>query len=352
MVKMYFCFYICQKNNMKNIFFLSVIFLMTLFAVSCTSKEFKVEGKFSDAGTQNLRFVYVSGDAIHTQWMPTVDGTFTLIGSSDELTVVYVYSSQMRFITHFAVKNGQTITVEGQLKDNYNVTTKGNKESEEWNAFIVAHASDFKAKNSEKIDQTIAEFIKANPENVVSTLLLTCDYSDIRSEEARKLFESIDEKARPEQLTILYNDLLLRDIEKQKPLTVLNLRNSKDSLETVQSNEAKLSLYYFWKESNSKRDSIVSQLKRLEKNVGKGNIRIIDISIKPDTFGWGRIVARDSVMWKHYVAVGGPVDKTIADLNISAPKYFILTDSTGTQLYRGVNVEEACKEAESTIQNK
>lgn len=185
---------------------------------------------------------------------------------------------------------------------------------------------------------------------MVSTLLLTCDYTDIRSEEAQKLFESIDEKARPEQLTVLYNDLLLREIEKQKPLTVLNLRNSKDSLETVQSNEAKLSLYYFWKESNTKRDSIVSQLKKLEKNAGKENLRIVDISIKPDTFGWGRIVARDSVKWKHYVAVGGPVDKTIADLNISAPKFFILTDSTGTQLYRGMDVEEACKTAESKIQ--
>lgn len=335
---------------MKNFIFLSVLFLMTLFAVSCTSKEFKVEGKFSDAGTQNLRFVYVSNDAIHTQWIPTVDGSFSLIGTSDELTVVYVYSAQMRLITHFAVKNGQTISIEGELKDNFNITTKGNEESEEWNSFIIAHASDFKERNSEKTDKAIAEFIKANPKNVVSTLLLTCDYTDIRSEEAQKLFESIDEKARPEQLTVLYNDLLLREIEKQKPLTVLNLRNSKDSLETVQSNEAKLSLYYFWKESNTKRDSIVSQLKKLEKNAGKENIRIVDISIKPDTFGWGRIVARDSVKWKHYVAVGGPVDKTIADLNISAPKFFILTDSTGTQLYRGMDVEEACKTAESKIQ--
>ena len=99
----------------------------------------------------------------------------------------------MRLITHFAVKNGQTISIEGELKDNFNITTKGNEESEEWNSFIIAHASDFKERNSEKTDKAIAEFIKANPKNVVSTLLLTCDYTDIRSEEAQKLFDRIED---------------------------------------------------------------------------------------------------------------------------------------------------------------
>ena len=43
--------------------------------------------------------------------------------------------------------------------------------------------------------------------------------------------------------------------------------------------------------------------------------------------------------WGHYKAIGGVVDKTIVDLNVKGSPYFIVADSTGTQIYRGTQFE-------------
>lgn len=43
---------------------------------------------------------------------------------------------------------------------------------------------------------------------MVSTLLLTCDYSDISSPNAQALLKKIDKTAKPEQLLSLYSQFL------------------------------------------------------------------------------------------------------------------------------------------------
>ena len=44
--------------------------------------------------------------------------------------------------------------------------------------------------------------------------------------------------------------------------------------------------------------------------------------------------------WGHYKAIGGVVDKTIVDLNVKGSPYFIVADSTGTQIYRGTQFDK------------
>lgn len=68
---------------------------------------------------------------------------------------------------------------------------------------------------------------------MVSTLLLTCDYSDISSPNAQALLKKIDKTAKPEQLLSLYSQFLNSGDLTSKKVASLKLRNDQDSLVIV-----------------------------------------------------------------------------------------------------------------------
>lgn len=63
-----------------------------------------------------MRAIYLSGDTIISAWVPVVDGAFRIEGNAEELTVVSIFSSQMREIVNVAVQNGDEITIDGNIK--------------------------------------------------------------------------------------------------------------------------------------------------------------------------------------------------------------------------------------------
>ena len=94
--------------------FLGMIMLLLLTLLSsCGKSEFTVEGYFDDGITQNLRFVYATPESVTSQWIPAVDGKVKMVGKSNDLTVVYIFNAQSKFLTHLVVKNGETVTFSG-----------------------------------------------------------------------------------------------------------------------------------------------------------------------------------------------------------------------------------------------
>lgn len=324
----------------KSIHYLFAI-LLTLAVAACSEKPFKIDGKLSDGATQNLRAIYLTGDSIHSEWVPAVNGQFSISGQSDSLTVVYIYSSQMKELAHIAVENGDEIQMEGNPAERYALRVKGSELNEEWYGFLNRHAADFAAGNTEKTDKAIAEFVKGNPDNVLSTLLLTCDYSDCTSAEGRKLMEEISENARPRLLTALYDGIATHKTPARKRLTTLSLRGQGDTLRTVKPDKGKVAVLFLWKKRNRDRFTIVKQLKALP----KAYVDVIDICIDADTIGWWNVIRNDSVRWPHYKAPGGPVDRSLEPYDIKGSPFFVVADTAGNELYRGNSADEACRKA-------
>lgn len=330
---------------MKKILYAACLLIIALLTTACGSDNFTIEGQLDDAGTQNLRFVYLSGGKISSQWIPSVGGTFTMQGNSNELTVVYVYSSRMKFLTHVAIKNGETIKLRGKIADNYNIVSEGSETDTQWNTFIRNNAAAFSKKDNTATDKAIESFVKSNPGNVVSTLLLTCDYS---GNNFAALLESIEESAKPEQLTALYTNELQNSTEKEIKITALSLRDDNDSLVVMDTKDKAYNVLYFWYDSKDKRhDEYVSKLKSIKKD-NQSKVSITDIYLNSDTSGWRKTLKKDSTEWKHYRTFAGAVDKSIESLNVKGMNFIIVADSTGNQLYRGQSAEEAAK----AIKNK
>ena len=317
---------------------LSIVALLALLSLAaCGGGAFRISGKLSDAGTQNLRIVYLSGDSIVSQWVPAVGGEFKFDGKVNDLSVVYLYSAQMQLIAHVAVDSGDDISLEGSIADCYNVKVTGSDVNEQWNKFIRDHAADFKAMRADKTDCAIADFVEKNPDNVVSTLLLTCDYTDITGAEAQRLMKKISKQAKPEQLLSLYASFFNGNNLSSKKIDALKLRDGSDSIVLVRTYDHPASVIFFWRANDSGRQSIVGELRSLQKDT---RLQVVDICLDSDTISWRRIIDGDSVRWGHYKAIGGVVDQTVSSLNVKGSPYFIVADSTGTQIYRGKKIDD------------
>ena len=316
--------------------------VMMAVLASCSSGTFTIEGELTDAGTQNLRFVYASEGNITSQWIPAVGGRLPLEGNSKELTVVYVFTAQMKYLTHVAVKNGETIRLSGKISDPWHIKAEGSDINAEWTKFILAHAADFAAGATAKTDKAIEQYIKANPTSVVSTLLLTCDYSQITSDRAQTILESIAEAARPASLLEPFASTIGENAMAMARVQPMSLLDRQDSLVIVDVKKKRLNVLYFW-HSTAEADSARRQTVKGLREMTGGDVAIIDICINPDTLGWARTVRSDSLKATHYKAWQGPVDKGLLPLNIKGENFIIGADSTGRQLYRGTSTDEARK---------
>lgn len=326
-------------GTMRKTIYLLFAVIAAAVCTACGNSAFSIEGKLTDAGTQNLRIVYQAGDSIVSQWVPAVNGEFKVDGKASDLSVVYLYSAQMQLIAHLAVEGSDHIKIEGSIADRYNLKVTGSDINEQWNDFIRAHAADFKAMRNDRTDKAIADYIDKNPKNVVSTLLLTCDYSDISSPNAQALLKKIDKAAKPEQLLSLYSQFLNSGDLTSKKVASLKLRNDQDSLVIVRTYDHPATILFFWRNEDSDRQTTVNSLKTLCRG---SRLQMVDICLDSDTLDWRRTIDGDSVKWGHYKAIGGVVDKTIVDLNVKGSPYFIVADSTGTQIYRGTQFDKLC----------
>lgn len=321
-----------MKKSISAIF--ALVALLTLAA--CGSGAFRISGKLSDAGTQNLRIVYLSGDTIVSQWVPAVGGEFEFDGKVNDLSVAYLYSSQMQLIAHIAVEGGDKISLDGSIADCYKIKVTGSDVNDQWNTFIRSHAADFKAMRGDKTDRAIADFVNKNPDNVVSTLLLTCDYTDLTGAEAQRLMKKISKSAKPEQLLSLYAAFFNGTDLSAKKIDALKLRDGRDSIVLVRTYDHPASVIFFWRGNDSGRQTIVGELRKLQNG---SRLQVVDICLDSDTISWRRTIDGDSARWGHYKAIGGVVDQTISSLNVKGSPYFIVADSTGSQIYRGNKID-------------
>lgn len=149
--------------TMRKTIYLLFAVIAAAVCTACGNSAFSIEGKLTDAGTQNLRIVYQAGDSIVSQWVPAVNGEFKVDGKASDLSVVYLYSAQMQLIAHLAVEGSDHIKIEGSIADRYNLKVTGSDINEQWNDFIRAHAADFKAMRNDRTDKAIADYIDKNP---------------------------------------------------------------------------------------------------------------------------------------------------------------------------------------------
>lgn len=328
-----------------------LVSLLALQLTGCGNSHFTIKGDFSDGGTQNVRIVYVDGDRIASEWITLIDNKFTFEGSAESPTILYIFNQQRKIIAHALVKNGDKISISGEIKKNYRTKVSGTDLNEEWNNFINEFSDLLETHRYRRFDEIIDSFIDCNPDNIVSTLLLLNDYSDLTDDEkVKEKLSKISSKAQPNYVMNNYYVIQTMNIEqKRQKVMTMPLYSSRDSIENFSPYKHTMSLIYFWNTEDNSRKTDVRELKSIEKTHRADNFAIIDINLDTDTIKWKRTVRRDSITWPRYWAVGGVMNRQLSFLQLSETPYYIVVDSTGTQSYSGQSLPEAIATVERKI---
>ena len=116
-----------------------------------------------------------------------------------------------------------------------------------------------------------------------------------------------------------------------------------DTVTTFSPRKHRLSLLVFSDENSGRADSIVPALRRLRKAHTDKALGIIDISLDTDTLAWQSSTRNDTATWDAAWGTGGIASAALRPLAIPRLPYFIVTDSVGSQIYRGASISQALK---------
>jgi len=352
--------------------FLRFMAFMALFALAACSESdsFSVEGKLSDGSTINMRAIYYDGDKLQNAIFPTDKGKFSFRAPVSKGTVVELLTNDYRLLGRFYAAPGDELSVTVNPKSPYRISVSGNDVAVRWSNFLNENAKVFDSKNPADINALVEKYVKAHPDDLVSTLLVITSYdAAVNPKGAEKLLAAIKSEARPEYLVSGFTLSLARvgsEASKQR-VVPFSFIDAADSLAYFNPARQKRALLIFTNDVTGRPDSIRDAMHRLaSRNSDPHSLRVLDFSLDYDTISWHRQLREDSLIVRvkntgspyerpplprtsdgdilvHGWAAGSVAATAVERLGIPSLPFFIVVDSTGTQLYRGSEISPALK---------
>lgn len=336
-----------QQRMHKTILIALITLLATVISGCSGPDSFEVKGHVKGDATINLRALYYVDGALQSSIFPADRGSFAFKGRAPEGAVVEILDNDYRLLGRFYAENGDEIDVTIDPKSPAAMKVeKGNEAAIRWAQWLNANAKILDGRNSKAINALVAKYVKAHPQDIVSTLIVTTVYdASADPEGASKLLSSIAPEARPTALTDAFATLLTyADTSAGKRrVSPLTLMAQGDTVTTFSPRKHRLSLLVFSDENSGRADSIVPALRRLRKAHTDKALGIIDISLDTDTLAWQSSTRNDTATWDAAWGTGGIASAALRPLAIPRLPYFIVTDSVGSQIYRGASISQALK---------
>lgn len=325
--------------------------LFSAILFGCSGPDsFEVKGHINGDVTINLRALYYVDGALQSSIFPADRGSFSFKGRAPEGAVVEILDNDYRLLGRFYAINGDEIYVTIDPKSSASLkVNEGSDVAVRWAQWLNANAKTLDSRNSKAINALAAKYVKAHPQDIVSTLIVTTIYdASVDPEGASKLLSSIASEARPAALTEALATLLTyADTNAGKRrVSPLTLMVQGDTVTTFSPRKHRLNLLAFSDENSGRADSIVPALRRLRNAHTEKALGIIDISLDADTLAWLSSTRNDTATWDAAWGAGGIASAALRPLAIPRLPYFIVTDSVGSQIYRGASISQALKKIE------
>ena len=322
-----------------------ITFFLLLLAIlcSCSNDSFKIEGNLANLERSVVRVAFM-GDSGLVDETVNADkkGHFMFKGSAAQPTFVSVLTYNGNPIAMAVAANGDHIKVKGDASKAMEVAVKGNRLNEDWQLFRKEHKAFYTDPNPSRLDAAIEKYVKENPADMLSTVLLIADYNNYDDlSKVDKMLKGIDAKARPESLTQAFRGLGKKGHNLPRLLTLNLWKHGERGFEEIKLAEG-TTILSLWASPQKNRENLRAKIQEMKENDGD-NIRVIDILAESDTMGWHKTIAGEK--WAHYWAPGGPLEQGIQLLGINSLPWFAVIDNTGLVVYSGSNFDEAKKNA-------
>lgn len=335
----------------SNIRFILIFSLLFLF--SCGNKEFVLEFELSEDINENFNATYYSADkqgGITVQAVASImKGKCVLTGMTKSPTIIYLYARKFEYPLVIYVSKGEKIKITGDNPDPLMWTVEGNAINKDLSSWRTNHKEEFSKRDSESIDEAIANYIENNEKNPASLIILLSYFNRKEKEgEYVRLFSMLKEKSGNEKLLKVLAISSQVDSEEYEPGRMLSLilRSNKGGNDTIRNNGKQPVLLCFWNKDSSSRRTMVDSLKNLLLEYPDSVNRVIaDICFDIDSVGWKNEIRRDSLrgvyrMW----APMGNNDPELRLLKVPRLPFYIVFDKEGKQIFRGNELTGALQE--------
>ena len=321
---------------MKTLQYLALLLSLTMAMASCSGDSFKIDGKLANFDSGMVRVIFPTDSGMVDEWV-NVDnkGKFSYQGAVADPVIVSLLDSRSHLLVMLVATSGDHIKVKGDAAQPKTIKIKGSKVNEDWQLFRDEHAAFYTDPNPSRLDAAIEKYVRENPTDMLSTVLLVSDYSDYSDRaKVNKMLKSIDAKARPESLATALGGASEWSAKQVLPrLTTLNLVKHGGGFEEIKLTD-RVSLLFFWANPQTQRDVINRQLDAVDDAV-----HVVDVLTESDSLKWHKTIAGEDRA--HYWAPGGPLEQGIQLLHISSLPWYAVTDSTGLVTYSGPDLKAA-----------
>lgn len=306
----------------------------------CThSDRFVLQATIDGIGAQGVTLTfYADGKVNRLELIPDEKGMVRFVSTAAEPTVAELsLTATGEVLALVPVENGHKIKVSLPLASPLDITVSGYKPAEEMAGFIRNNATVIRNSDFNALNAAIKEFVITNPSSIASTCLMTTRFElEGNTQLADSLINLIDPGARPANIIENFNAVMTfraKDSLKQ-PVRAMNLSGVRDSLYAYTPSGQGISLLAFTGSNTSGRDSITRVLGKIAAQYPAKKVRVVEISLNPDSSRWRRQTRGDSARWDHAWVAGSGAALPIEQLHVTRTPFFIVSDSMGRQLYR------------------
>lgn len=313
------------------------------------SDTFRVKGSVEDGASINIRFIYIADGAVRSGLTASVDGKFEFEGSAASPAYVEVYDNDYRLLGRFIAVNGDDISLNLNRKNRYLTKVGGGNLNRELTEFYNANADSLLFGTVNTRNNLVSDYVAEHPASALSLILLSTDFDASRDKDAL-LCDSLISTFDPDVFEFDIVGTTSRLAERvansstREPVQALIYKVRGNRNETFVPSRQKYSVISISDASHS-RDSVRRALKHLARHQKDGRFAILDLSADTDTTIWVRSIANDSATWKQGWAAGSISGIALNRLGIPSIPYFILIDSTGSQVWRGPSYSEVVSRA-------
>ena len=323
---------------------LAAIALVSLLMTACgNSDSFSITGEIEGLGTRNLRFYYHDGNSVKVGLASALDSKFRFEGHSKHPAVITITTGQRNVLGTVVAGNGDDISLTLSARDPFVMKADGNRTTKELAEFITVNSQVLASGNSQKINETVENYIKQFPKRKSATVAMLTFY-DAGDDPARadSILQSIDSEARPNNFIAGYRDQIRRVIASRESSTIepVTLYCEKDSLTTIKPSQNRFTLFTFVKGTEALNDSITAQLKKIEKNKG---VKIVNVFLDSDTSKWKNSIRNSDVPGLNTWVTGSTASPRISQFGLRTIPAFAVVDSTSTLLYNGPSLSKAAR---------
>ena len=326
-------------------------YLFAFFLLSCGPDKgtFRMEGEFKgfnqgefyvyspDGGIRKLDTIGVKGGRF-TYQVP-IDSTATFV-------LVFPNYSEIPVLG----ASGATVEIEGDASHLKEIEVKGTKENEQMTAFRLKVSE---MTPPETIKEA-ASFIKEQPTSLASIYLLNKYFIQTPTADYKQAYELVQaiQKAKPESKRMA---TLAKQLEGMKAMnsngTLPKFTGIDIKGKPISSGDlyAKVNVITTWATWNYESQNIQRQLKRLEKEKGVSQLKIVSVCLDANAKECRKLMDRDSITWSN--VCDGRMWETpmLTKLGLTKVPDNIITNSQGKIIAHSLSAHEMNKKIEELL---